>query len=73
MPATEILILFDSKHGATAELANYINRGVESVTGVHTRLRTVAPVSTVVESSQDEIPQQGPLYATLEELKQCAG
>lgn len=73
MASSEILILFDSKHGSTAELANYINRGVESVPGMQARLRTVAPVSTVVESSQDEIPQQGPLYATLEDLKQCAG
>lgn len=73
MASSEILILFDSKHGSTAELASYINRGVESVPGMQARLRTVAPVSTVVESSQDEIPQQGPLYATLEDLKQCAG
>jgi len=73
MPSSEILILFDSKHGATAELASYINRGVESVAGVQARLRTVAPVSTVVESTQDEIPLQGPLYATLEDLKQCTG
>lgn len=73
MSSSEILILFDSKHGSTAELANYINRGVESVEGMQARLRTVAPVSTVIESTQDEIPEQGPLYATLEDLKQCAG
>ena len=73
MSSSEILILFDSKHGSTAELANYINRGVESVEGMQARLRTVAPVSTIIESTQDEIPEQGPLYATLEDLKQCAG
>lgn len=73
MSSSEILILFDSKHGSTAELANYINRGVESVKGMQARLRTVAPVSTVTESTQDEIPEQGPLYATLDDLKQCAG
>jgi len=70
---TEILILFDSKHGSTAELANYINRGVESVNGMQSRIRTVAPVSAVTEVSQDDIPEQGPLYATLEDLKECAG
>ncbi len=69
----EILILFDSKHGATAELAGYISRGVESVSGMQTRIRTVAPVSTVIEAAQDDIPKQGPLYATLEDLKECAG
>lgn len=71
--SNEILILFDSKHGSTAELANLINRGVESVTGMQTRLRTVTPVSTVTEAQQDNIPEQGPLYATLDDLKQCAG
>ncbi len=70
---TEILILFDSKHGSTSELANFISRGVESVADVQTRLRTVAPVSTVTEASQDNIPDTGPLYATLDDLKQCAG
>ncbi len=69
----EILILFDSKHGATAELASLISRGVESINGMQARIRTVAPVSTVIEVSQDEIPEQGPLYATLEDLKECAG
>lgn len=73
MSSSEILILFDSKHGCTAELANYINRGVESIAGMQARIRTVAPVSTVVESIQDEIPEKGPLYATLDDLKECAG
>ena len=70
---SEILVLFDSQHGSTAELANLISRGVESVSGMQARLRTVAPVSTVTEASQDIIPEHGPLYASLDDLKQCAG
>ena len=73
MASAEILILFDSKHGSTAELANYIQRGVESVTGIQARMRIVAAVSNVTEATQNEIPEQGPLYATLEDLKQCSG
>lgn len=69
----EILVLFDSKHGSTAKLANYITHGVESVPQMQAKIRTVAPVSTVTEATQDEIPEQGPLYATLEDLKNCAG
>ena len=69
----EILVLFDSKHGSTAELANLICQGVESVPQMQAKIRTVAPVSTVTEATQDEIPEQGPLYATLDDLKQCAG
>jgi len=73
MTSAEILILFDSKHGSTAELANLITLGVESITGMQARIRTVAAVSTVIEATQDEIPEQGPLYANLDDLKECAG
>ena len=69
----EVLVLFDSRHGSTAELANLIVRGVESIDGVQARLRTVTPVSTITESTKDTIPEQGPLYANLDDLKQCAG
>jgi len=71
--SSEVLVLFDSKHGSTSELANFISRGIESVSGMQARLRTVAPVSTVNESTQDSIPKDGPLYASLDDLKQCSG
>jgi len=71
--ASEVLVLFDSKHGSTSELANFISRGIESVSGMQARLRTVAPVSTVNESTQDSIPDNGPLYVSLDDLKQCSG
>ena len=70
---SEILVLFDSKHGSTAELANFISRGVETIDGMQARLRTVTPVSTITDSIEDTIPEQGPLYANLDDLKQCAG
>lgn len=69
----EILVLYYSRRGATAELARQICRGVDSVTGVHARLRTVPAVSPVTEASAPEIPSEGPVYATHEDLKQCAG
>jgi len=71
--SSEVLVLFDSKHGSTSELANFISRGIESVSGMQARLRTVAPVSTVNESTQDSIPENGPLYVSLDDLKQCSG
>ncbi|HWT17014.1 MAG TPA: NAD(P)H-quinone oxidoreductase, partial [Patescibacteria group bacterium] len=41
---TEILILYYSRHGATAELARQIARGVGEMAGATARLRTVPPV-----------------------------
>ena len=46
---TEILIVYYSRHGATAELARHAARGVESVAGCTATLRTVPPVSAESE------------------------
>ncbi|MES9889050.1 MAG: NAD(P)H:quinone oxidoreductase, partial [Candidatus Sedimenticola sp. 6PFRAG1] len=68
-----ILILYYSRYGATAEMANQIARGVEEIPGIEARLRTVPAVSTVCEATEESIPEQGAPYATLEDLEQCAG
>jgi NAD(P)H dehydrogenase (quinone) len=70
---TEILVLFYSRKGATAELARQVCRGVESVPGARARLRTVPAVSSVVEAPQPAVPAEGPPYATHEDLRECAG
>ena len=70
---TEILVLYYSRHGATAEMAQLIARGVETVEGCQARLRTVPPVSTVCEATEDDIPSAGPPYVTVEELADCDG
>jgi NAD(P)H dehydrogenase (quinone) len=69
----DILVLYYSRHGATAEMAQQVCRGVESVSGMMARLRTVPAVSAVSEAVADAIPASGPPYATLEDLKECAG
>ncbi len=70
---SEILILYYSRYGATAELARLIARGVEQVPGMQARLRTVPAVSAVCEASEDTIPNEGPPYATHDDLKECVG
>lgn len=72
-PALEILVLYYSRYGATAEMARHVARGVESVSGCAARLRTVPPVSAECEAVKPEIPESGPPYASLDDLKQCAG
>ena len=68
-----ILVLYYSQHGTTAEMANYIARGVESVEGVEAVIRTVPEISPVCEQSADSIPDQGAVYATLKDLDNCHG
>jgi NAD(P)H dehydrogenase (quinone) len=70
---TKILVLYFSRHGSTAEMANHIARGVESVVGVEAVLRTVPDVSSVCEKIAASIPNHGAPYASLEDLKECDG
>jgi len=70
---TDILVLYYSRHGATAELARHVVRGVESVPDSRARLRTVPEVSPVSVTSAATIPGDGPPYATHEELRDCDG
>ena len=69
----EILVLYYSRHGATATMAQRIARGVEEIPGMQARLRTVPEVSTVCEAVADSIPQEGAPYVSHEDLQQCAG
>ena len=69
----EILVLFYSRHGGTAELARQICRGIESVQGAAARLRTVPPVTATVETPASAVPESGPPYASHADLTECAG
>ncbi len=69
----EVLILFYSRHGATHEMARHIARGVESVADVQAVLRTVPPVSPETEATRPEIPESGPPYAELDDLRRADG
>ena len=69
----EVLVLYYSRNGSTASLARQVARGVESVAGVTARLRTVPPVSATCEATVPPVPDEGPPYATLDELRGCDG
>jgi NAD(P)H dehydrogenase (quinone) len=69
----EVLVLYYSRHGATAQLAREIAQGIDSVKGVSARIRTVPAVSANTEATESDIPEQGPPYAEPTDLKECAG
>ncbi|MHB8747282.1 MAG: NAD(P)H:quinone oxidoreductase, partial [Gammaproteobacteria bacterium] len=68
---SDILILYYSRYGATAELAQLIARGVEQIPGMQARLRTVPAVSAVCEASEDTIPASGAPYVSHDDMKEC--
>lgn len=69
----EILVLYYSRHGSTAEMANLIARGVEEVPDARAKIRTVPDVSPLTEQTRDTIPPDGPPYATQDDLRNCDG
>jgi NAD(P)H dehydrogenase (quinone) len=67
-----VLVLYDSTHGHTAEMARQIALGVEQVQGVSARIRTVPKVGTGLDS-EPAVPESGPPYARAEDLAECHG
>jgi NAD(P)H dehydrogenase (quinone) len=70
---SEILILYYSRNGKTAQLARLVARGVEEVPGMRARLRSVPPVAPITETAMPPEPDDGAPYATLADLRECAG
>ena len=68
-----ILVLYYSRSGSTLAMAQQIARGVEQVSGIEARLRTVPAVSTVTEATAAAVPDNGAIYCSEEDLKNCAG
>ena len=67
----QVLVLYYSRSGATAEMARLIARGAEGVDGVESILRTVPEVSEVTEATEPAVPDSGAPYVSLDELKAC--
>jgi NAD(P)H dehydrogenase (quinone) len=68
----EILIVYYSRKGGTAELARQVARGVDSVDCAEATLRTVPPISAENETAPQRLPESGPPYATLADLRRAA-
>ena len=67
----QVMVLYYSRSGATAEMARLIARGAEGVAGVESILRTVPEVSETYEATSAKVPDNGAPYITLDELKVC--
>ncbi len=68
-----ILVLYYSRHGSTAAMAEEIAVGVAKVKSIRAVVRTVPAVSDNIDSSVEAIPEAGPLYCSESDLKHCAG
>lgn len=70
---SRILVLYYSRFGATAKMAELIAEGVESVSDCEAIVRTVPSVSPDNSSSEPSQPEQGPIYCSETDFKDCDG
>lgn len=70
---TEVLVVYYSVHGSTAELARQVCRGVDGVETAHAVLRTVPRVAAVGDESVDAsvTAPATAAYATLDDLRRA--
>ena len=68
-----VLVVYYSRFGATRTLAEQVAAGVEDNPGIAARLRCVPSVSPTCEAADPEIPAEGAVYATIDDLRHCAG
>jgi len=69
----EILVLYYSRYGSTANLAAQVARGINSVADANARVRTVPAVSASTETVGRAVPDDGPPYASHADLRECDG
>ena len=69
----DILVLYYSATGSVQRLAQALARGIESVDGMHARVRTVPKVAPVVEKAEPAVPAEGAPYVEAKDLAECAG
>jgi NAD(P)H dehydrogenase (quinone) len=68
-----ILIIYFSRHGSVARMAEEISLGVDSNPACEAVLRSLPPVSAKTEQSEDSVPAEGPPYARQADLENCDG
>ena len=69
----KILIVYYSRHGSVADMAEQISLGVDSNRASEAVLRSLPEVSPNNEQSAASIPAQGAPYARVADLEDCAG
>ena len=69
----DMLVLYYSRTGHTAQMARFVARGIEEVAGMQARIRQVPPVAPVTEVAQAPDPANGAPYVSRQDLLDCIG
>ena len=69
----KILIVYFSRHGSVARMAEQISLGVDSNQTCAAVLRSLPAVSTTTEQTAQAVPAEGVPYARISDLEESAG
>ncbi|MDJ0881190.1 MAG: NAD(P)H:quinone oxidoreductase [Gammaproteobacteria bacterium] len=69
----KILVVYYSRHGSIAKMAQHLAQGVDSVSNCDAVIRRVPEISANSEQIEAAVPAKGPTYASEEDLKNCDG
>ncbi len=70
---SQILVVYYSRYGSVSRMAQQIALGVEAVTGCSAIVRCVPDVSPNHQQTEAPVPDDGPPYASMDDLKNCDG
>lgn len=68
-----VLVLYYSRHGSVASLAQAIAAGVDSIDGIEAKIRCVPEVAPSFDTQGNDIPDDGPLYCEQDVFTGCSG
>jgi NAD(P)H dehydrogenase (quinone) len=69
----KILIVYFSRHGSVASMAEQISLGVDSNQACTAVLRSLPAVSSITEQTAEAVPDEGAPYARISDLETSAG
>ena len=69
----DILVLYYSATGSVREIARAVARGIDSVEGMRSRVRTVPKVAPVTGNAAPGVPPEGAPYVERRDLEECSG
>ena len=69
----KVLVLYYSRHGSVAEMATQVCNGIEQVAETESVLRRAPEIATTTEQTENSIPDSGPPFVNLDDLKNCSG
>ncbi len=73
MTTPYLLVLYQTRYGATYEMAKHVARGIEQSGVFEARIRTIPEVTSEAEGPAVQVPSTGAPFVTKEDLSHCHG